>query len=78
MGIHWKDGGFSTCVEIFLVVDGETIPLSQIGPHSFVLREARSIPRGYARLLIRIDDEEEWHDVILGAADPSEMEVTYA
>jgi hypothetical protein len=78
MGVHWKSGGYSAHVEIFLVVDGEWLPVSHIGPYSFVLREPRRVRRGSAQIVIRIDGDEKHVDVILGSADPTEEEVTYA
>ena len=59
-------------------MDDERLPVAQIGPHSFVLREPRSTRRGYATIVIRINGEEQEHGVILGVADPTETEVAYA
>jgi len=53
------------------------IPVSQVGPDSFVLRESRHIPLGPAQLLIRIDGHEEWHHVVITSSDPSATEMAY-
>jgi hypothetical protein len=77
MGVRWRDGGYSTHVEIYLRVNGEMIPLSQIGPHALVTRESQHVPRGPAQLLLRIDGIDEWQDVVVTASDSSAREVAY-
>ena len=77
MGINLRDGGYSTRVEIFVLIEGEMVPVSQIGPHSFVLREPRRGSLGPAELLIRIDDQEERHPVVITSEDPTATEMAY-
>jgi len=65
MGIQ-RENGYSAHVEIYLLVDGEPLRVAQVGPGSLILRDLREIPPGAsAKLVIKIDDHNEEHDVIL-------------
>jgi hypothetical protein len=55
MGTQWKDG-YSAHVELTLVVDGERLPVAQVGPEAFILRNARELAPCFADLIVRIDD----------------------
>jgi hypothetical protein len=55
MGTQWKDG-YSAHVELTLVVDGERLPVAQVGPESLILRNASELEPCFADLIIRIDD----------------------
>jgi len=66
----WVDG-YSAEIEIWLLVCGEQLQISKIGPERFVLRDKLAIPPATkAQLLVKIDDYEEIQDVLLseGAA----------
>ena len=65
MGTSWANG-YSAHVEIYLLVDGEPLRVAQVGPGSLILRDLREIPPGAsAKLVIKIDDHNEEHDIIL-------------
>jgi len=78
MGYHWNDGGYSSEVNIYLVVDGIQYPVAQVGPESLVLRESASVRSGHAQLVITVDGKAEFHDVIIGAIAPCKQELAYA
>jgi hypothetical protein len=77
MGINWNDGGYSSRVELFVIINGERIPVAKLGSDSFVLREPRSLSHGDAQLLISIDGREEQHEIVLNPCDPAAREVFY-
>jgi hypothetical protein len=65
MGVRWKDG-YSSRVEIFLLIGEEKFRVAQVGPDSFILREGRRFPPGTeGELAIVIDDREQRHHVFL-------------
>lgn len=62
-------GGYSAHVRMTLHVDGRTIPLSQVGGGTIVLRQLEALPSGPSArgvLVIVIDDERTEWDVQLG------------
>ena len=71
MGILWKDG-YSAHVEIYLIVGDEHLPVAQVGPNSLILRQPSELPAGHAQIVIKVDDHEEVHDVILGTTSGTE------
>ena len=75
MGRHWIGGGYSAAVELYLLVNGNRLPLSHVGPKSFRLRSWFPIPpKTDATLLIVVDGHEEHRHVFIqhGAADGAE------
>jgi hypothetical protein len=55
MGTHWKDG-YSSHVDLALIVNGETLRLAQVGPESLILQTPCDLEPGFADLIITIDD----------------------
>jgi hypothetical protein len=78
MGVHWKQGGYSATVEMYLLVEGERHEIAQIGPSFLLLSHPRLINSGHAQIVIRVDDHEEIQDVILCQSDPASLELAYA
>jgi len=78
MGTRWADG-YSAQVAIYLIVDGETLNVAQIGPDSFYLREARAIPPNTtATLVLKIDEHEERDEIVLfEGATPNSTKVRF-
>ncbi len=70
--MRWKDG-YSAAVEIRLIVDGRELSVAQVGPRSLILRQPCELPSGDARIIIKVDDHEEEHDVILRESNGSEL-----
>jgi hypothetical protein len=65
MGTSWANG-YSAHVELYLLVGGEQLRVAQVGPDSLILRDMRVIaPSTSATLVIKIDDHDEQHDVVL-------------
>jgi hypothetical protein len=65
MGMHWKDGGYSASVEVYVIFDGQRIEVAEIGPESMVLRNHERSLRGPAEIVIEVDGQKEIHNVIL-------------
>jgi hypothetical protein len=78
MGMRWQDGGYSSHVEIFLLLEGARLPVRQVGPNSLILRDPVEVPHGHARILVIVDGEEEIHDVIIHSRGPVEAELEFA
>lgn len=78
MGVHWKQGGYSATVEMYLLVDNKQYDIAQIGPSFLLLSHPQAISSGHAQIVIRIDDHEEVQDVILAQSDPTSVELEYA
>jgi hypothetical protein len=78
MGFNWQDGGYSSEVKIWLLVDGARFEVAQIGPDTLTLRDDCEVRSGHAQILIDIDGRREIHDVIIGAMLPSKSELAYA
>jgi hypothetical protein len=78
MGSQGLDG-YSAQVAIYLLVHGEQLRISKIGPTAFFLRDRLAIPPAtHAQILFRIDGHEEIQNIFLsegatGTAEP----VTY-
>lgn len=77
MGTHWREGGYSATVVMYLLVNGERHSIAKIGRDSMFLRHNAQISNGHAQLVIRVDDHEEIQDVILHHSDPVSGEVAY-
>jgi len=59
MGKHWNDGGYSSEVELSLQIADKTMRIAQIGPKSFILRDACEYPPGTeGTIVIKVDDRE--------------------
>ncbi len=77
MGTQWKDG-YSAHVELTLVVDGERLPVAQVGPESIILRNARELEPCFADLIVQIDDSvHNYRIVIYDGASQSNPIVKY-
>ncbi|HEV3344999.1 MAG TPA: hypothetical protein VG125_31775 [Pirellulales bacterium] len=64
-GKRWADG-YSSHVEIYLLVNGEKIRVSRIGPDSFVVADQVELPPAtQCKLVIRVDDHEEECEILL-------------
>ncbi len=78
MGIRWDDGGYSSEVEIHLIIEGRRLPVSHIESESLILRTNEIVPNGHAQISISVDGREEIHDVIIHSSNPEASELTYA
>jgi hypothetical protein len=59
MGQHWKDGGYSSEVEIYLQIADKSLRIAQIGPNSFILRDHCEFPPGTeGTIVIKVDGRE--------------------
>ena len=66
MGNHWKDGGYSSDVTIYLCADGKRLRVAQVGPSRLILRDRCDIyPGTQAVICISVDGHEERHEVTL-------------
>ncbi len=64
MGIHWKDG-YSSHVDLTLVVDGMKFRVAQVGPDSLILQSPCNLEPGFADLIIRVDNSIEKYRIVL-------------
>ncbi len=67
--------GYSSEVEIYLLVAGEKLPVAKVGPHSLIYRGEPELPPSTdALLVIEIDGQQEQHLIVLyaGAKNNSE------
>ncbi len=78
MGMNWPDGGYSSEVEIYLLVDGKKVPVSHIGPDSIILRNKEFVRSGHAEIVIIVDGVPEVHSVFVSAVDSDLPELSYA
>jgi hypothetical protein len=78
MGTAWEDGGYSSDVTIYVIVDGQRYDVAQIGPETLILRDAEAALSGPAQIVINVDGREEVHHVILFADESSGVELCYA
>jgi hypothetical protein len=73
MGTHWKDG-YSSHVDLSLIVDGIRHRVSQVGPDSIILQHPCELKPGFADLFIRVDHSIEKYRIALyegaSASDP--------
>lgn len=78
MGTRWADG-YSSQVTIYLIVGGESLDVSAVGPDSINLREPRAIPPNTsATLVLKIDDHEERDEIVLfEGASPNSTKVRF-
>ena len=66
MGTRWRDGGYSSDIEIYLCADGQRLRVAQVGPAQLILRDrCKILPGTPAVILIRVDGAEEEHPIIL-------------
>ena len=78
MGIQWPEGGYSSEVEMYLLVDGRKVQLSHVGPDTIILRSDEFVPNGHAQLIISVDGTVDTYDVILSAVESDVSELAYA
>lgn len=60
-----SNGGHSAQVTIQLVIDGDFVPVSQLGPDFLILASPFDHPAGRARLILKVDQAERQWDVYL-------------
>jgi hypothetical protein len=77
MGVHWRDGGYSADVRIYLLVNDTMIPVSRVTRDKITLRSEDEVPRGHAQLLINIDGRRETRDIIISKVDPVASELQF-
>jgi hypothetical protein len=58
-------GGHSAQVKIQLLIDGDTIPVAQLGPDFLFLDDPFEYPPGNAHLILQVDQSERRWDVFL-------------
>lgn len=76
MGTHWKDGGYSATVEIFILLDGdEFIDVAGVGPDDFTTTEPVSFPEDIkGELVVKVDGKERKTNIVIQAhAEPSSL-----
>jgi len=78
MGMHWKDGGYSASVDVYMIVNGQRIEIAEIGPDSMVLRDHEQVVRGAAEIVIEVDGQKETHHVILCNHDTASSILEFA
>jgi len=76
--MHWKDGGYSASVDVYVIVDGQKIEVAEIGPDSMVLRDHEHVVRGSAEIVIEVDGHKEIHHVILSNHDTASSILEFA
>jgi hypothetical protein len=78
MGNAWQDG-YSAHVDLYLLIDGEQIGVSQVGPGWFILQDDRHLPPGSeGELVVAIDGSEKRQHVFLHhGASGRGIEVAY-
>jgi hypothetical protein len=75
MGLLSKNG-YSAQVDIQLHVGDKQLVVAQVGPGSLVLRQPCFIPAStVGQLVIKVDEREERHDVLLFEGATSDQEV---
>lgn len=66
MAIRFLNTGYSSTVELYLVVNGYKLLVAQVGPDTLVLREPRYIPpSSEGELIIKIDGRTKIEHVML-------------
>jgi hypothetical protein len=60
-----NNGGHSAQVKIQLLLDGRTVPVSQLGPDFLLLDVPFEYPPGNARLVLQVDQSERRWDICL-------------
>ncbi|MCW5774889.1 MAG: hypothetical protein KIS87_00385 [Phycisphaeraceae bacterium] len=65
-----SSGGYSADVRLHLRINGDFIPLAQIGPDDVVLREPATIPPGPGEVIMHVDGRERRWTVTIGIAAP--------
>jgi hypothetical protein len=60
-----SQGGHSAQVKMRLLVDGNSIPVAQMGPDFLILKEAIDHPPGNARIILQVDESKREWDVRL-------------
>ena len=65
MGNRWNDG-YSSDVDIYLIVAGGRIDVAEVGPDSFVINGEFQLPAGTeAELVITVDQSMESYSIVL-------------
>lgn len=74
MGTHWKGGGYSATVELYILLDGDDfIDIAGVGPEDFRTREPVTFPEEIAgTIVVKVDGKEhKTNVVILAHGEPS-------
>jgi hypothetical protein len=53
-----NSSGYSSHVEIHLILNGETLDVGQLGPEHCMLRQPREFPPSPAEIVLIVDEEE--------------------
>jgi hypothetical protein len=61
--------GYSAAVKIQLLVDGEVLGVSRLGPDSLSLHEPRQVSPQNAIIVVNVDGREHRHPVVLDSND---------
>lgn len=69
---------FSTVAEFDLIVGGATYSVAQIAADFLILRKPAALPRGPATLIIRVEGEEDRHEIEILDVEPDSTWVTIA
>ena len=78
MGQRWTDGGYSSDVEIYLILADRKLPVSLVEGDVIILRDPEPVPNGHAQLSISVDGEAEIHDILIHSFSPDTAELAYA
>ncbi len=83
MGQRWTDGGYSSDVEIYLILEDRKLPVSLVEGdviilRDILLRDEEPVPNGHAQLSISVDGETEIHDILIHSFCPDTAELSYA
>ncbi len=78
MSQRWTDGGYSSDVEIYLILEDRKLPVSLVEGDVIILREQEPVPNGHAQLSISVDGETEIHDILIHSSSPDSAELAYA
>jgi hypothetical protein len=72
--------GYSSEVQLFLIVEGRSYSLAQIGPDFVTLREPAELPPAEAEVVMIIDGREQnrWAVTLEHGAVPFELDVATA
>lgn len=64
--------GYSADVRLFLIVNGRTIKLGQLGPDFIVLSDPQELPAGEAEITMSVDGRESrWPVLLIHGANPN-------
>jgi hypothetical protein len=69
--------GYSSVVDLRLIVNGETVDVGQTGPDRIMLRQPRELPAGPAELVITVDGKKTTYPIVLQATNGPATVVSY-